>query len=142
MEGTRITARRAIELLREVVAGREDYVYRSPEGYDAESEKYNCQYWHGNDDCPGCLIGAALHQAGVSAANLLALPQNRISATDVLLALQDLAGVTLTDDARDIFQMAQSAQDLGSPWGDALRRAEARFLTVSNPNNVKETVAA
>lgn len=119
-----IDANQAIQLLRDSVAGREDFIYKSPDGLTADDQGYHCEYAH--DDCPGCLIGVALHKAGVTVDQLAKLPANYINNKDVKKKLAAF-GCTMTDEAQEVFRGAQSRQDSGHTWGDALAYAERIF---------------
>lgn len=118
-----ITADKAIELLREAVIGREDYVYAHPDE-TPDNTDLGCAYTHG--DQPGCFIGVALHIAGVPIEVLTALPANHIHSGDVVEDL-DKAGFTFDDGALHVLMCAQLAQDDREPWKVALERAEHAY---------------
>jgi hypothetical protein len=118
MAEIRIDATRAIELLREVVAeSGEDYRYELIE------TPYGpvCHYAH--DDAPSCLVGHALHRAGVTVEQLASLDKHDNHIASVELP----AEVEITDEAQDVFAVAQDTQDDGKPWGVALSVAERAY---------------
>lgn len=127
-----ITADKAIELLREAVAGREDYVYRSPEGYDTSNPEYYCAYTH--NGCPDCLIGVCLHKAGVTVEQLAHLPENRVYDQEVRALLAGY-GYPLDSAAVEVLGEAQISQDSGEPWGKALATAERTYKHIKEGNN-------
>jgi uncharacterized glyoxalase superfamily protein PhnB len=106
----RIDKDRALQLLREVVAGREDYVYPGSD----------CRYVDG--DACGCLIGHALFHAGASMDQLLALDAWADGDTSIGHVSPDW--LDLTDEARSVFTVAQEVQDGSHRWGWALEQAE------------------
>ena len=122
-----ITVDEAIALLREAVIGREDYVYMHPDETPDVTD-VGCAYTHG--DQPGCLIGVALHIAGVPIEVLAALNHNHISSMDVLDDLLE-AGFALDNHAVHVFMCAQLAQDDREPWKVALHRAEDVYKTLT-----------
>lgn len=108
-----IDGERALRLLRQVVAGNEDYVYEGP-------DPWTRQYAHG-DDC-GCLIGHVLRSAGATMDQLRALDSGRwVKPVGVL----DVSWLSLTDLARCLLGLAQRRQDNGHPWGEVLADAES-----------------
>lgn len=118
MADIQIDATRAIELLREVVAeSGEDYRYELIEtGYGSA-----CHYAH--NGCPSCLVGHALHRAGMTVNQLAALDGQDNDIATVPLPV----GVELTSFAREVFAVAQDAQDIRQPWGMALSAAERAY---------------
>lgn len=116
-----IDADRALALLREVVDEYgHDYVYRQvahrlPDG----RSKPMCVY--ADDGRPSCLVGHALHRAGVTVAELDRM-LGQIGEDDDELPER----VTLTGLAAEVLAEAQMAQDQGITWGDALAQAVAR----------------
>lgn len=112
---------RALALIAEVVAEfGVDFFYadhvRVPDrpGNHGAAERVLCVYVR--DGRCSCLIGHALHRAGVPIAEL-----ERMRGVIDLVQLPDR--VQLTPDALTVFVAAQSAQDNGHPWGNALRYA-------------------
>jgi hypothetical protein len=120
-----IDAARAMTLLREVVAEKgAGYRYEKVKSIGAMA----CLYVH-RGNC-SCLIGHALHRAGVSTSELGVLDQYGNDDGDTGIAqvhdrLPDR--FQLTGDAVEILAAAQSAQDHGLSWGDALNAAEEMF---------------
>lgn len=116
---------RALELLTEAVNDKgTDYVY-------ANDEDLGCQYFHVADDEPGCLVGQALHRAGVSVEQLIRM--NSAEGVDIdetsigeLYGSSEgtqIFGFNLTHDAIEAFRSAQWCQDTKMSWGAALSRA-------------------
>ncbi|ALG06816.1 hypothetical protein [Kibdelosporangium phytohabitans] len=113
-----ITAVRARNLLRIVVAayGRGHSIGDNPCAY----------FWNGK---PRCIVGVALHLAGVTEDELRAM--DRQEPTEIGPGLVVLpARVWMSDAARRVFAAAQDAQDHGSDraglsWGEALDAALA-----------------
>lgn len=119
-----IDADRAIELLRQVVEGREDYVYDQD---GSRSSWAICRYVGTGGDCPDCLIGHVLHLAGVPL-DLLAAHEGAAINDDRLLAALTAAGFTITLQAAVILAEAQTAQDHQYTWGNALAEAEDVYV--------------
>jgi hypothetical protein len=105
-----LTAGRALELLREVVAERPDYIY---EGV--------CSYADPDGTCPRCLVGHVLHRHGFPVADLAAMDEAEDGAACLLPAL---TGGRVTPDAAGILYAAQLVQDALRPWSEALAAAE------------------
>lgn len=110
-EPIRITVRVARRLLREVVA---DFGRHHSIGKNA------CAYmWQG---CPTCMVGCALHQAGVSEDELAGMDRETPT---VIGVVKTPARLQLTAAARVVFEAAQAKQDEGLSWGAALDAALA-----------------
>jgi hypothetical protein len=120
-----ITADDAIRLLRETVAGKEDFIYAEDERSDNDYGIAECKYV--KDGAPSCLIGQALSAFGVPVETLEDLDgfeeSGSIDSDEVDEKLSE-AGFQLAGMADGIFATAQRAQDQGKTWGDALARAE------------------
>jgi hypothetical protein len=114
----KVTADQVMQTLREVVAERPDYVYEVPEGYAAETN-VSCYYVHG--DVPGCVVGHVLNRLGVPLSDL-ALVEGRgaYKVVDWFLNITDPDGVV---DVEHVLSVAQSRQDRGDSWGEALEVA-------------------
>lgn len=114
-----ITAERALELLREVVAEYgEDYVYVNPQGQragddDDNGDQASCWYVHG--DKPGCIAGHVYHRAGLSLETLKLMENNGASHPGFRQRV--------TGEGPTILSIAQDRQDKGETWGQALRAA-------------------
>lgn len=122
-----IDAQRALELLRNKVHGNENFVYP----YAGQT----CVYVM--NDCPSCLIGQVLADAGVSLKDLRVM--DTIRELDIDTDIKSLyqadvlsEDLIITEEAVDIFRIAQIAQDQGQAWGDALANAENWWHNVSN----------
>lgn len=97
-----------------------DYVY---ERVQLESGETVCQYV--DNGAPSCLVGHFLHRMGVPIESL-SLGDTRLgeAALDLLERLaehQEIEGVTLK--VSRALQVAQSTQDEGMSWGQALDEA-------------------
>ncbi|MFC5112650.1 hypothetical protein ACFPN7_01690 [Amycolatopsis halotolerans] len=79
-----------------------------------------CAYQRGG--CPSCLVGTALAYAGVTVDELRAMDAAGFAGIGALY-MGDRLPIEMTDDAVDVFQAAQTAQDIGHTWGTALKRA-------------------
>jgi hypothetical protein len=115
--GSTIDETRALVLLRQVVAGREDFVY-----HVGESER--CLYMQGGE--PSCVVGHALALAGIPLSEIAGLdggddPEASVPAQDLSDVLESVAPA-----AAWLFGAAQEAQDAGQPWRVALAAAEER----------------
>jgi hypothetical protein len=123
---------RALELLVHQVRDRETFVYEKVLVDNVAA----CTY----ERCgsPSCLIGHALHEAGVPLAvlrdcdehkyNFTKVPEDRpdftfFSGTGISNLDLEQIGVRLTPKARAIFVAAQETQDHGLTWGEALAHA-------------------
>lgn len=118
-----------------------DYVYVNPKGlkagtYDDDmSMVANCYYLHDVDgkNVPGCIVGHVAKLVGVSD-GILRMEENNTSD-----ALIDRIHVSETDNGHQRFKFdgaatallraAQSAQDAGKTWGQALAQAREAFVT-------------
>jgi hypothetical protein len=90
-------------------------------------EEYGAGYVYPDDLCwyvrhgkPACLVGVALHRAGVVTVGTLTEWDHLMigELADVCVEVLDPAAVR-------VMMVAQSAQDSGFSWGAALARAEA-----------------
>ena len=104
-----LTAERALQLLREVVAERPGYVYEAP-------DSRGCAYVDPATGEPSCLVGHVFIRAGWSAAEL-----RRWNRTAVSWLPSNLA---ISEGARCMLDEAQQVQDSGWTWGEALLTAE------------------
>ena len=125
-----------ISLLERAVSERgADFNYGEWVGIELspDSAGEGCQYVHYVDSdgeveeepttrskaVPGCIAGFALHLHGVKLSDLRELEGNQ--------AHDAARNVTyLSDDARQVLQSAQAAQDQGKSWGEALESARVR----------------
>lgn len=106
-----INARRALELLTDVVAGREDYTY--PDIYDV------CRYVV--DGQPSCVVGHVLHRAGWTIEELeyMDAPATLIIAS----ILDEYEPDRITPGAARVLHEAQLTQDARDTWGESLEAA-------------------
>lgn len=91
---------------------------------DDDSGEAVCRYVV--DGYPSCLVGKALHRAGVLVEELDRM--DGTSNTGIMVAASRLpADVVVTSDARKVFEAAQEVQDDLKTWGAALTAAEERL---------------
>lgn len=109
----RFTDEQVFATLREVVAERPEHVYEKPEGWGPDGA-IQCFYVH--PDGPGCLVGQVMHRLGVS---LEEMSQHEGSGPYVFQRAGHISHF-----AADVLETAQSSQDEGDTWGDALSAAE------------------
>lgn len=107
---------RALDLLRRVVEGREDYVYQRLTDGSGEDV---CAYFDLTTGQPSCLVGHVLAEVGVT---LDTLPDRHNVGSGIHHL--DVPGVEMTRGARRVLSAAQRAQDRGTPWGEAAARAQ------------------
>lgn len=122
MDVIEIDGAKALTLLREIVKDHEDFVYEFPQPEDHEQV---CVYQY--EGKPSCLVGQALAKAGVTPKELAEMdipkgPYSPVSINRVPLPER----VHLTEEGREIFSAAQTAQDMRQPWSEALWEAENR----------------
>jgi hypothetical protein len=108
-----ITDEKIMATLREVVAERPEFIYQKPPA--SEGRVPVCRYVHG--DVPGCLIGHVLHRLGVSLETL------SVQEGQPAQHLTETLGIG-GDAVRWAMGAAQSVQDSGSTWSEALAGAE------------------
>lgn len=137
---------RAKALVNECIAERgAEYVY--------EKEGSSCKYVHNvgervaneygetEDDfseaTPGCLVGAALHRAGVPLERMGIWSRNDDGSYDLIEKLTAEGLVSVTQEANNFLGNCQSSQDNGVPWGQAAEAAARgkEFRKVYDENN-------
>ena len=122
-----INARQALDLLEEVVEGNEDFVYTPP----APEGNADCAYVHRDSEgslVPGCIVGHALHRAGVDLWKFAPIEGLQIDGDVDGTPATDVLGVDATPEAVYVLAAAQSVQDGGRPWGEALEAAREAAL--------------
>jgi hypothetical protein len=115
-------------------AGR-NHVYVNAEGLtagalDAQGNLASCNYLHGEGDetVAGCIVGHVARRVGVPD-RILRNEENNTSSSLVDAIHADAeVGLEFTDTASHVLRMAQSAQDLGKTWGEALEAAKEYYL--------------
>jgi hypothetical protein len=111
-----VSGERVIEVLREVVAERPDYVYAAPPEMITTAMLANpCFYVHGEgaDAVPGCVVGAVLNRLGV--------PLSELAGYEGTPAQHVAERLLETDhDVVSMLREVQTEQDQGTSWGDAL----------------------
>jgi hypothetical protein len=120
-----IDVKQALALLEQAVATQgEDFVY-NPGGEGSCHYSPNPEiYYHDDPQAQtGCLVGVALRLVGIDLGDL----NGSISSLwDVALDNGEVPEVrALTNDAVRVMQRAQSRQDTGATWGEALNTARA-----------------
>lgn len=120
-----IDGTKALDLLRQAVKGREDFVYKRigslPSGFGG-----HCAYFTPDGE-PSCLVGTALAVEGLTSDEA---DGENAGNVDALVEHLRCGDWEITEDATAVFEEAQIAQDGGETWGTALHRAEslaARF---------------
>jgi hypothetical protein len=116
--------------------------------YKYEKEDASCKYVHGveqvwNDELeeyedesfdsatPGCLVGAALHKAGIELFNLGTSDRNDDGSYDLIEKLTSEGLVTVSQEANNFLGNCQASQDAGAPWGRSAEEA-ARGMQLEN----------
>lgn len=110
MSDKTLTYERAKELLLQVIEGREDYVYQNPNPEWPDS-CYN--HWNGK---PSCLIGHAIAADGI---DLVGEVGDELDAAG---AVRD-SYRRWEENAVRLWTKAQTRQDGGVPWGEAVKDA-------------------
>lgn len=119
-----ITKSKALELLEAAVAERgADYVY---ERDGTRQSGPGCTYVRGGQ--PSCLIGLAMAKAGVPIEQLAEWDTRDNSAACFVLVDDELA----TKTAVDVMATAQSLQDIGETWGEALQAAREHAASATD----------
>ncbi|UJQ86913.1 hypothetical protein SEA_TREAT_78 [Streptomyces phage Treat] len=146
----KVTGAVALNILRRVVTERgSSYVYVNPEGKKAGSGEYtnpNCYYVHdvvdpegdgyGVKQVPGCIVGNFMHKLGVGF-KIMQHEENNTSDSlvDAIMVSRhekDENGeqkFEFTDTAKRVLRAAQSKQDGGATWGEALKYAEEMYVS-------------
>jgi hypothetical protein len=108
----------AIALLREAVAGKEDFVYQ-PQGVSGA-----CIYVNPDTGQASCLVGVVIRMFNPEAQ----FPRNDVS----IMAHRSRAvtDVDITDEALQVLYHAQLRQDDKAPWGEALKAAEQEYARI------------
>lgn len=112
---------KALALLSEAVEAKgADYVYPRAD-YDG------CSYVR--DGAPSCLVGDALHRAGLSMAVLTMIEAADYEDGDTAIGVvcrvsAELFGFAVSDEALRALETAQMKQDFGVPWGEAPESAK------------------
>lgn len=120
-----------LDALEEAVAEKgPEYVYANEWGQSSlneigESSGISCNYVHGEGEnlIPGCIAGNVLNRLGISLGTLTLFERSPVE--DVLIGLADEGYINRVEfSVAEIIQAAQTAQDLGFSWGDALKAAK------------------
>lgn len=114
-----ITLDNVLDLLEKAVQTRgPDYRYRG------QYEDVTCKYE--KDGAPSCLVGVALHIAGVSVDELTAMDKSLEPGMGPhwLEENTDNLPISISESATMVLSQAQATQDIGYTWGEALERAK------------------
>lgn len=122
---------KAKALVDECIAERgAEYVY--------EKEGSSCKYVHGIEEVlvnewetkddfthatPGCLVGAALHKAGVPLEKMGTPYRNDQGSFDLVENLTEDGLISMSQEANNFFGNCQASQDSGAQWGPAAQAA-------------------
>lgn len=122
---------KAKALVDECIAERgAEYVY--------EKEGSSCKYVHGVEEIlvnewetkddfthatPGCLVGAALHKAGVPLESMGTHYRNDQGSFDLVEHLTEEGLISVSQEANNFLGNCQASQDAGAPWGPAAQAA-------------------
>lgn len=121
-----IDREKALELLAaEVRTEGPQFVYKRAQRLDdnGDIEGVACRYVE--NDNPSCLVGRVLFRAGVHIEVIRGLDFQWEGVSESIREAYFPDDVYLTDDAREVLQAAQTAQDSGLTWGEALRAARS-----------------
>lgn len=139
----KVTGAVALNLLRHVVAVKgQAHVYVSPKGETAGQDEHvspSCYYVHevvesdgSTTEVPGCIVGHAMRKLGVDFDTMRREENNTSdSLADAVEATSSEDGEQLfefTDTAKRVLRAAQSKQDGGATWGEALDYAEEMYV--------------
>lgn len=120
-EGVDLSYPVAHDLLKDIVREfGEDHTYSNPATL-LDTGTNGCDYWHDDEDKPGCLIGHALHRLGVPGDWLHG--QEGSNAETLLNMLRANYLWNIDQDSTRLFTVAQARQDALDPWGVALKDA-------------------
>lgn len=115
----RLTLQEVIEDAKEVIKGKEDYVYVDPLGNTAGVPRTNlfCVYFDTATGQPSCIVGHIFARHGITYENVVHNNVNFVGD-----ALQE-AKVEAEPRAVDFMRKMQSSQDMGVTWGAAYAKA-------------------
>lgn len=119
------TDEQVMEVLKDEVSKRPDYVYSRPE-YMKEIDEASCFYVHqdetGENVSAGCLVGVVLHRLGV--------PLEELAKREGKPAARVIPHVVtgITHDMVKVLQDAQYAQDEKNTWGEAYAKATGETI--------------
>jgi hypothetical protein len=104
--------------IHELMRGKRDYIYPAT----IKDGKRACQYWHEDDNGPGCIVGVWGYSLGLTASNLLSC--EGYSSIGVLERLERAGYIFESRPYTVLFlQRLQFAQDSGATWGFAYDNA-------------------
>ncbi|MCT2594240.1 hypothetical protein LHJ74_30770 [Streptomyces sp. N2-109] len=112
-----------MDILREVVAENPDYIYRAPpvDPPHVADRQMSCLYVHtdadGSNPRPGCVAGHVMYRLGIPLDTL-----KRWEGVDALSLMQEFTDADKY--TREALDVAQTRQDAGATWAQALHAAE------------------
>lgn len=114
------------EALEAVVRERGDgYMYQQDFSNGSSSCKYIARSISKGRVIPACIVGATMSYLGVSDSTLRRW-DNNVGGTSIL----DIQTNLIPEDAQIALQEAQSVQDRGNTWGNALQAYKAKVASV------------
>ena len=116
-----ITADQVLDQIKTIAAENPDHVYEAPA--DLATDLGRCLYVHYDE--PGCIVGKALFDLGVSLGDLTTFGDDaRLGGgAPAESLLKELGIIGCLDSASGRIQSIQSRQDRGIPWGEAVEGA-------------------
>lgn len=122
-----ITRVAVLDLMCEIVAEfGVDHVYkRIPGRYGNFAGCFN---WDIENSCPSCLIGHVVYRLGASPELLTVCVGD--AASSLIRKFASASGLRLEYGVMDVLGAAQSSQDDGKTWGEALRDALIEHLEI------------
>lgn len=118
-----VTYQEVIDTAKEVVRGKENYIYTNPYGMVANNPPIRCYNWDHNKNEPSCIVGWILWKVGVPADILIGCPTEGVF--DLLHFIIDHLNFQFEAQAVNFLANIQIYQDRGKPWGEALEIAIA-----------------
>lgn len=137
MTEIKIDAVKAVELIEAAVAERGgDYIYPNIAGVGCQYVLYADGGWDGKtkhterpDNGPGCIVGLALHKAGImTMGELKEWDSKEDQRANVVMA----GDPRFTEGAARVFRKAQYVQDSYRPWSEALHAAKDALIDIKD----------
>jgi len=118
----KLTPKKTLKLLEDIVKGRENYIYSSgrvdEDEYGEESEDGNC-YYANEDGSPSCIVGHVLSRFDPNLfTQVVELEQSII--IGIVDVSKNIPDFPVTVEALRVLKMVQDSQDNGAQWGSAL----------------------
>ena len=120
-----VTYQQTLEAMRAAVEEKgEKYVYQRPKNPHIPGDKLgSCLNTSADGKEPGCLVGNVFHRLGVPLEWLFTPEIINNSAGGVISALRQREEYEFDEKSYKLLAEAQSLQDQGAPWGQALTNA-------------------